>query len=513
MPHPGQRLRRLLFSERDPCHRVSRTAISRRAFVRAGGAGIITTLSATRPTVASSKSAGIVGGGLAGLAAASVLADAGVDVTVYEARRRPGGRVFSANAPFAPDLVLDLGGAFVNSDHADMTSLIDSLGLTVFDRRSVEDPTLPTEAYFFDGRWLDEPALSAALRPLADAIDADAALLDEDWDANLERLDRQSVADYVHGVVGTGGTLPIAAVIDRAIRSEYGVDAASASAMELIWLAPQVDGERVALLGAADEAYTVVGGAGQVPVRMAERLGSAVRYGAIVTEVVDEGAAGVRVRLASGDDARHDAVIVTTPFPAVRTMTVEGSLPPEFVTMVAEARLGRNEKLFAGFDGRPWRREGGFSREVWNDLGFCTVWDATERQSDATSAALIFFHGGAEVDPLLDGSAAAQAAHAVGRLSAAVDGLADRQLPGALRTGWTRDPLAGGSYTSFAPGFYSEYADFLWYEYEDGSADGPLFGNLCFAGEHLSDAYYGYMNGAVETSRLAATAILTHVLN
>ncbi|TVQ17396.1 MAG: hypothetical protein EA367_17675 [Leptolyngbya sp. DLM2.Bin15] len=30
------------------------------------------------------------------------------------------------------------------------------------------------------------------------------------------------------------------------------------------------------------------------------------------------------------------------------------------------------------------------------------------------------------------------------------------------------------------------------------------FGNLIFAGEHLSDAYYGYMNGAVETGRLAA---------
>ena len=32
-----------------------------------------------------------------------------------------------------------------------------------------------------------------------------------------------------------------------------------------------------------------------------------------------------------------------------------------------------------------------------------------------------------------------------------------------------------------------------------------------FAGEHLSDAYYGYMNGAAETGRLAARVVLTKI--
>lgn len=33
-------------------------------------------------------------------------------------------------------------------------------------------------------------------------------------------------------------------------------------------------------------------------------------------------------------------------------------------------------------------------------------------------------------------------------------------------------------------------------------------GNLYFAGEHLSDAFHGYMNGAAQTGRLAAEALI-----
>jgi monoamine oxidase len=32
-----------------------------------------------------------------------------------------------------------------------------------------------------------------------------------------------------------------------------------------------------------------------------------------------------------------------------------------------------------------------------------------------------------------------------------------------------------------------------------------------FAGEHLSDAYYGYMNGGAETGRLAAQVVLRRI--
>ncbi|MCZ6873732.1 MAG: FAD-dependent oxidoreductase [bacterium] len=35
--------------------------------------------------------------------------------------------------------------------------------------------------------------------------------------------------------------------------------------------------------------------------------------------------------------------------------------------------------------------------------------------------------------------------------------------------------------------------------------------NLVFAGEHLSNAFYGYMNGAAQTGRLAAAVIVGRI--
>ncbi len=46
----------------------------------------------------------IIGAGLAGLSAAYELTRAGHDVTILEARTRPGGRVFTLRAPFSDGL-------------------------------------------------------------------------------------------------------------------------------------------------------------------------------------------------------------------------------------------------------------------------------------------------------------------------------------------------------------------------------------------------------------------------
>jgi monoamine oxidase len=36
-------------------------------------------------------------------------------------------------------------------------------------------------------------------------------------------------------------------------------------------------------------------------------------------------------------------------------------------------------------------------------------------------------------------------------------------------------------------------------------------GNLIFAGAHLSDAYYGFMNGGAQTGRLAANLVFEKI--
>jgi monoamine oxidase len=63
---------------------------------------------------------------------------------------------------------------------------------------------------------------------------------------------------------------------------------------------------------------------------------------------------------------------------------------------------------------------------------------------------------------------------------------------------WTAEPFALGAYTCYRPGQWTTIAG------DEATRDG----NLYFAGEHCARASQGYMDGAVQTGRMAALAIL-----
>src|SRR5207245_3245034 len=59
----------------------------------------------------------ILGAGLAGLVAAYELTQAGHDVTILEARARPGGRVHTLRGPFSDGLHAEARALFLPSKH------------------------------------------------------------------------------------------------------------------------------------------------------------------------------------------------------------------------------------------------------------------------------------------------------------------------------------------------------------------------------------------------------------
>jgi monoamine oxidase len=74
----------------------------------------------------------VVGAGIAGLAAARKLAEAGLQVVLIEARERAGGRIFTV-PPVAGELPVELGAEFVHGLPLELIHLIEEAGLTRFE--------------------------------------------------------------------------------------------------------------------------------------------------------------------------------------------------------------------------------------------------------------------------------------------------------------------------------------------------------------------------------------------
>ena len=491
---------------------------TRRHFMRAAAAaGGAATVASVLPRLPSAIGRGlprvvVVGAGLAGLKAAYQLKKAGVAATVFEARRRLGGRILSVEGAVGEGLITELGATLINSDHADMLSLVDEFDLELFNReKDARRFPHPGTAYYFDGRRLDETEIAEALRPLAEQITDDADRLDADFDAVAPELDRLSVKEYLDLHADRIGEPFVGTLLENTMRTEYGVEPQDASAVQLIFVLPTVEGNRVELLGTSDEKFMVQGGTGKIIEALGAALTGQIELHRVLRRI-EPAAAGFRLIFTPDHEIEADYVVIAIPFTCLREVQIQVDLPVALRAFIQEVDLGDNEHVIAGFSERFWQTADGFVLGAWTDLGFAEVWDATQRQVDRTDAALTFFLGGDQVRRMELGDLQVEGQKFVDHLEGFVPGAAHARSGRFVRSRWSKDPFAGGAYTNFKPGQLTGFGEFLYIESDDPDERQDVHvGNLVFAGEHLSDAYSGYMNGAAETGRLAAQVVLNRI--
>ena len=476
--------------------------ISRRRVLAALAGGIGAATLPRWPAFASEPlRVAIVGGGLAGLSALDTLRARGVEASLYEARAAAGGRTRSVRGVFAPDFAFDEGAQLVNSDHEDLLRLIRRFGLGLVDRRAYGETHEIQIGR--DGGAESEAALAASLLGIAGHITADSDRLDRDYETVARELDPLSVKAYLdrHGLPPGGARN----ALEATIRTEYGVEPEEASALELLFNLPTVDGERVSRISASDERYLIDGGTDQVAKALAAEHRAHIQFNRRLTALDLTGPAP-RLAFADGTHTIADRVILALPAPLLREVRIEGPLPPLWRALIAEARLGRNEKLIVGYDSQPWRNLPGFAGAIWSTRHFSAIWDAASQAPSPapSSGALCYFLGGNQVE--------AAAAVPTAELAARFSNAARRVLPNlpapngrVRRTRWCDEPLTRGAYVNFRPGQLTRFGSLLTVE-EDGRARASQAGPLLFAGEWLSDAWPGYMNGALQTGRIAAEA-------
>lgn len=492
----------------------TRRRLIKSATLAAGSALVTSTLSQATQAWSRPKQPkiAIVGGGVAGLSAAYRLKKAGLSATVYEARHRLGGRIRSITGAVGPGLVSDLGGHFINTDHADMRRLAEELGLKLFNR--VEDARrfpVPEAGYFFAGQRRSPAEVAAQLRPLARQISQDANLIDQDFEQFAPQFDQLSVAQYLAKHADKIPQPFVRSLIEASIRTEYGVEPEQSSALQLLFNLPTVDGQEVDVLGDSDEVYVVEGGTSKIIEGLAAALKGQVQTQRRLTKIETHNQ-GFRLSFANQPGVEVDFVILALPFPVLRTVDLQVKLPQGLMRFINEVDLGCNEKLFAGFKRKVWRRNQGFVMELWSDRGFSQVWDGTQRQTNRADGALTFFLGGKEVTTTQSSSTRSSGKKFVQELQQIIPGAKAAATNQFLRTRWSQDPFTQGGYTNFKPGQLTEFGEFPYIESDDPTEVQTVnVNNLIFAGEQFSDEFYGFMNGAAQTGRLAAEVVASQV--
>lgn len=445
----------------------------------------------------------IVGGGIAGLSALHHLREAGIDARLYEARNRTGGRMFTHRAG---EWTFEVGGQLVNTDHHDMQALAKRFGVTLVDRKAEPHNTLTLA----NGRLLTEAELVQGLRPIAEQIRKDADLLDRHPGRVSRQLDSLSIHAYLERHAHLIRDRWARQLLEATSRTEYGVEPDRASAIGLIFNLPTVNGERVEVLGGADERYVIEGGSSALIEAMSAHYADRIATGKRLASIARHGS-GVRLAFLDGSAAQADTVIVAVPAPLTRQIDFRIPLPAIWRSFIAEMELGQNEKVQSGTSAMPWKGPMGVGGELWQTDagdGWALGWDGSVHMKDHVAPVWTWFLGGDEVKAAESLAPSALAAAFARSAAPAIPGLIEAATGPFARTNWHAQALTLGAYVNYAPTQLSRFAQLLYVDSDkpaERRATGA--GRVWFVGEHLSDAFPGYMNGAAETGRMAAEAI------
>lgn len=440
----------------------------------------------------------VVGAGLAGLHAAWLLKKANVDVAMFEASKRTGGRCLTANNLLVEGAWTELGGEFIDSGHGDMLSLANSLGVELIDTQSMRFQE--NDTYYFHGRAYTMDDIVEAVEPFLERIAADAEKLPPSLTdlrtSPARSLDLLSLESYFAGL-GIEGWLR--SLLEIAFVTENGLELGEQSALNLITMVSTdtSDGE-FKPFGASDERFVVRGGVQRITNALASAVRDTTHTEHVLTDVSHDGERFV-LAFQHGIDHVHvaaDHVVLALPFTMLRSVSMNIELPELKRRVINELRYGTNGKLLMGFDGAFWTANER-SGTVLTDLPLQLVWENSYLQN-VKGAGLTMFYGGS-MSRVINGMSNKDAgAMMMQHLETVWPFSAGMRPTRVERMHWPTQPFIKASYSAYGPG---QWTDFY-------GVEGTSVGNLHFAGEHCSLQHKGYMNGAAETGRIAAERII-----
>jgi monoamine oxidase len=412
----------------------------------------------------------IIGGGIAGLTAARHLTEAGLHVTLLEARNRLGGRIYTYSTAEFP---VELGAEFVHGRPEEILSLAAEGAV----------PLVPVQGKFrrkINGKWAEAGHLMEKVDQLFARLPAEEP--DESFQYYLDRSGEDEEVKlqalrYVEGFHAANPSLISARSLRRDSEAEEAID--------------------------GDHQYRIASGYESLVRAVADRIDRKlcdVVMNTPIHEIVWR--PGEVIARATTQEYQASRAIVTLPLGVLKSKNVIFSPAlKEKQNAMSFLEMGPVIRVSLCFQKKFWERD-----QEMADLSFLFT-DDPQFPTWWTSNALPY--------PILTGWAAGPNAGAhTGRskdeiIQSAVQSLARimktaepelrRQMTGAFTHDWQADPFSRGAYSYAAVGGLEAAAKLA----------EPVANTLYFAGEATNgNGYNGTVHGAIATGLRAAQELL-----
>lgn len=419
---------------------------------------LLSTAALAGPARAKGLSVAVIGAGMAGIAAASSLQRAGATVTLYEARNRIGGRVWTDRD--WPGLPVDMGAGWIHGTKGNpLTQLAKEAHLPLY--RTSYDSGLS----FRDGAEVDDlpdpwdlisTAQAAAWEAAADLSLRAAIEGLSDW-RSLPRAQRSALR----------------AAILREVEMDVAADWDALSARHFDAGESFRGGDALILPGYDRLAHHAA-------------QGLDIRLGARVLRV-SATAQGARLDMADGAQVTADTVICTLPLGVLKSgaVTFDPPLSPARQTAVDRLGMGLLNKLWLRFDAPPPVPAVDWLSDLSVPDGSWPEWLNPGARSGLPL--LLGLAGASAADTAEGLSDADTLAAATDRLRALFGSTFPAPVASKVSR-WRADPLAGGSYSFLPTGSTPDDRRAL------GGADWD--GQLILAGEATSPDHAATAHGA-----------------
>jgi monoamine oxidase len=313
-----------------------------------------------------------------------------------------------------------------------------------------------------------------------------------------------SIADYLAAYCPGGATSKLAQLLDVAYNIEYGGDTSQQSALNMLYLLGYQGPGNMRIFGKSNEKFHVQGGNDQVTLALASKVGAALTYGSELIAVARNADGTTKLTFRQGTTTRvvtADRTILALPFSILRSSvdTSKAGFNTVKAQAIAELGMGTNAKLNVGFSRRLWRDQG-LNGETYADTGYQNTWEVSRAQAGA-SGILVQYTGGTIGTTFGTGTPQSLTKRFLPQIEPVIPGITKAWDGRATVDSWKDYPWTKGSYSYWKVGQYTRFS----------GAESEISGTIHFAGEHTSQDFQGYLNGAVDTGQRAAAEVLSAV--